>query len=198
MLHASREEPRIDLPTGVPARPPQAGTPEAMAPLCSVFRRSLKAQGLKYTPERAAILDAIIERDRVFEAEDLIQDLRDRGFRVSKATVYRTIKLLQEAGIITQALFDSRQSFYRLIYGKAPRDYIVCLHSGRVIEFTDPELQQVRDRICREHGLDPVAHRFQIYAIDPAAEDTPDSPPDASPAAPQDASPETPDAPPPA
>ena len=167
MPDASRDHARIEPPTATATPTPRVGTPEAMAPLCSVFRRSLKAQNLKYTPERAAILDAIIERDSVFEADDLIQDLRERGFRVSKATVYRTIKLLQEAGIITQALFDSRQSYYRLIYGKEPRDYIVCMKTGRVIEFTDPELVRVRERICREHGWDPVAHRFQIYAISP-------------------------------
>lgn len=142
-----------------------------MAPLCSVFRRYLKQQQLKYTPERAAILDAIIERDQVFEADDIIADLRERSFRVSKATVYRTIKLLQEAGIITQALFDARQAYYRLIYGKAPRDYIVCMKTGRYLEFTDAAVAAARDRICREHGWDPVAHRFQIYAISPEGRD---------------------------
>src|SRR5688572_9754907 len=69
----------------------------AMAPLCAVFRRYLKSQDLKYTPERADILNAIIERDDVFEVEELMSEMRRRGYRVSKATTYRTIKLLQEA-----------------------------------------------------------------------------------------------------
>ena len=83
-----------------------------MAPLCSVFRRYLKSQGLKYTTERADVLDAIIARDGLFEAEELLLELRKRGQRVSKATTYRTINLLQNAGIIVQALFDSKQSHY--------------------------------------------------------------------------------------
>ncbi len=139
----------------------------AMAPLCAVFRRFLKSKDLKYTPERADILNAIIERDSVFEVEQLLKEMRDRGSRASKATTYRTIKLLQEAGIITQALFDSRQSHYQLIYGKQPRDYIVCMKTGRHIEFNSEELVSLRDRICREHGWEPVGHRFQIYAISP-------------------------------
>jgi Fur family ferric uptake transcriptional regulator len=102
----------------------------AMAPLCAVFRRYLKSRSLKYTPERADILDAIIERDDVFEAEELLLEMRRRGYRVSKATIYRTIKLLQTAGIITQALFDSKQAHYQLIYGKAPRDSMVCMKTG--------------------------------------------------------------------
>ncbi len=140
---------------------------EAMAPLCAVFRRYLKSQNLKYTPERADILNTIIEEDDVFEVEELMLDIRRLGHRVSKATVYRTIKLLQEAGIITQALFDSKQSHYQLIYGKMPRDYIVCMKTGEHVQFTDPELIELRNRICEKRGWDPIGHRFQIYGISP-------------------------------
>ena len=141
----------------------------AMAPLCSVFRRFLKSKDLKYTPERADILNAIIENDGVFEVERLLRDMQARGSRASKATTYRTIKLLQEAGIITQALFDSKQAHYQLIYGRQPRDSIVCMKTGRHIEFNSAELVALRDRICREHGWEPAGHRFQIYAISPQA-----------------------------
>jgi len=149
------------------ARPFDDPDVAAMAPLCAVFRRYLKSQNLKYTPERADILDAIIERDDVFEAEELLIDMRDRGYRVSKATIYRTIKLLQEAGIITQALFDTRQAHYQLIYGKQPHDYMVCMKTGRHVEFSDDELVRIRERISREFGWEAVGHRFQIYAISP-------------------------------
>ncbi len=138
-----------------------------MAPLCSVFRRYLRSQNLKYTPERADILNAIIECDDVFEVDQLLMEMRRRGHHVSKATIYRTVKLLQDAGIITQALFDSKQAHYQLIYGQAARDYIVCMKTGKYIEFSDDELVALRNRICQAHGWDPVGHRFQIYAISP-------------------------------
>lgn len=141
-----------------------------MAPLCSVFRRYLKAQGLKYTTERADVLDAIIARDGLFEAEELLLELRRRGHRVSKATTYRTINLLQNAGIIVQALFDSKQSHYQLIYGKEPRNHMVCMKTGRLVEFQSAELIAVRNRICKELGWSPVGHRFQIYAVSPEAQ----------------------------
>jgi Fur family transcriptional regulator, ferric uptake regulator len=138
-----------------------------MAPLCSIFRRFCKSRNLKYTPERADILDVIIQRDDVFEVEDLMTDLAKRGYRVSKATVYRTIKLLQDAGIITLALFDNKHSHYQLIYGREPRDSIVCMKSGEHIEFVSPELVKLRDTLCRAHGWEPVGHRFVIYALSP-------------------------------
>jgi Fur family ferric uptake transcriptional regulator len=153
--------------------PPPPPTPRgiddaaAMVPLCAVFRRYLKSLNLKYTPERADILNAIIERDGVFEVEALLAEIRQRGYNVSKATVYRTIKLLQDAGIITQALFDSKQAHYQLIYGKQPRDYMVCMKTGKTIEFTEPELAELRRRICEKYGWDPIGHRFQIYGLSP-------------------------------
>ncbi|MHC5024463.1 MAG: Fur family transcriptional regulator [Planctomycetota bacterium] len=163
----------------IPVPPPSPDDPRvaAMAPLCAVFRRFLKSHNLKYTPERADILDAIIERDGLFEVEELMLEMRHRGHRASKATVYRTIKLLQDAGIITQALFDARHAHYQLIYGKAPRDYMICMKTGRVLEFTDDEITRVRDRICHEHGWHSVGHRFQIYAISPEGRATPDEEP---------------------
>lgn len=155
------------MAVALPPVPPLSPEAAALAPLCAVFRRHLKAQGLKYTPERADILNAIIERDEVFEADQLLMEMRARGHRVSKATIYRTIRLLEEAGIITQALFDPRQSHYQLVYGKAPCDFLVCMRTGRRIEFTSDELVALRERICREHGWTPMGHRFQIYALSP-------------------------------
>ena len=144
--------------------------PGPLMPLCSVFRRFLRNQGLKYTVERADVLQAIIDHDGSFEVEELLLDMRQRGHRVSKATVYRTLRLLQEAGIITQALFDSKQGHFQLIYGKEPRDVMVCMRTGRAIEFQSPELTELRDRICSELGWEAVGHRFQIYALSPESD----------------------------
>ncbi len=145
------------------------GLRQSMAPLCSVFRRFLKSKGLKYTIERADVLDAIIARDGLFEAEELLLELRKRGHRVSKATTYRTIALLLDAGIIVQALFDSKQSHYQLIYGKEPRDHMVCMKTGKLVEFQSRDLTALRNKICKELGWTPVGHRFQIYAVSPDA-----------------------------
>jgi len=133
-------------------------------PLCAVFRRRLKEEGQKYTPERAQILDTIIQIDDVFEAEQLQERLRASNFRISKATIYRTLKLLQDAGIIQQVLLDSDQASYQLAYGQAPRDLLIRTDTHEVVSFEAPELVALRDRICREHGLEPQGHRFHIFA----------------------------------
>ena len=133
-------------------------------PLCSVFRRSLKDEGLKYTPERAAVLDTIIQLDGLFEAEKLLDELKGQGHRVSKATVYRTIKLLQEAGIVQRVIADGDQARFQLVYGSSPHDLLVRLDSDEVIELEIPELVEIRDRVCAKYGLEPEGHRLHIFA----------------------------------
>jgi Fur family ferric uptake transcriptional regulator len=133
-------------------------------PLCAVFRRHLKALGQKYTPERAQILDVLIEMDDLFQAEELLDRMRNAGYRVSKATIYRTIKLLQEAGILQQVLMDSEHAHYQLAYGRRPHDLLINVETNEIIQIELPELIELRDRICRAHGLSATGHRLQIYA----------------------------------
>lgn len=148
--------------------PPPPSAPEfrITEPLCAVFRRHLKSLNQKYTPERARILDTLIELDDVFQAEQIQSTLHDAGYRVSKATIYRTIKLLQEAGIIQQVLVDAEQSHFVLAYGKKPRDLLVNADTGGITTVEIPELGAIRERVCAEHGLKAQGHRLLIYATE--------------------------------
>lgn len=132
-------------------------------PLCAVFRRRLKAEGLKYTPERAQILDAIIQMDEVFEADALLERMKKAGFRVSKATIYRTIRLLADAGIIQQVLLDGDQAHYQLAYGTRSGGILVNVDTNEITPIDVPELAALRDRICAQHGLRPEGHRLVVY-----------------------------------
>lgn len=136
-------------------------------PLCAVFRRKLKSEGLKYTPERAQVLDAIIRTEGVFEAESLRASLRRAGARVSKATVYRTLRLLLDAGIVQRVLFDGDEARYLLTYGGPPHDLLIRVDTRAVESIDAPELIALRERLCRERGLEARGHRFQVFATAP-------------------------------
>ena len=150
-----------------PGQPPQED--DLIQPLCAIFRRFLKRKGLKFTTERAQILEAVLAKKGVFEAEALLDELRQADHRVSKATIYRTLKHLREANIITEVLIDSRQSHYELSFGREPKGHLVCVETNQIIEFPAHELIELRDRICKQYGFDPVSHRFVIYGISPEA-----------------------------
>ncbi len=142
--------------------PPIEFTP--FEPLCAVFRSHLRDLGHKYTPERAQILDTLVVMDDLFQVDQLIDAMKESGHRVSKATVYRTIKLLQEAGIIQQVLFDAEHAHYQLAYGRKTRDIIVCVDTNEILSIEIPELRALTERVCEQHGLSPESHRLQIFA----------------------------------
>lgn len=155
------------IPTNTSGDPQESdllGDFDIIEPLCAVFRRALKGEGLKYTPERARILDTIIRLDGMFEADQLLEQMRDDGFRVSKATVYRTIKLLEDASIIQRVLFDRDQSHFQLAYGKAANTLLIHVDTGEVQAIEVPELIALRDKICAARGLKAEGHKLQIFA----------------------------------
>lgn len=138
-------------------------------PLCAIFRRFLKRQGLKFTHERAVILDAVLAREGVFDAEGLFDEIKAGGRRVSKATVYRTLKHLVEAGIIDEVLIDSRQAHFQQSFGRDPKGHLACLETNQIVEFPTKKLTAMAQKICREHGFEFISHRFVIYGVSPQA-----------------------------
>lgn len=144
-------------------------------PLCAVFRRKLKSEGLKYTPERAQVLDTVIRLGGPFEAERVLQDVRAAGFNVSKATMYRTLKLLIEAGIVQRVLVTEEQSYFQCVYGRAANHLIIRtdVESGATasdssterFEVLDlPEVREICEKLCKERGLTMRGHQLHVFA----------------------------------
>jgi Fur family ferric uptake transcriptional regulator len=148
------------MPRGAEPTPP----PEIIEPLCAVFRRKLRSVGLKYTPERAAVLDAAVRAEGLFEADKIIEDVKAGGIRVSKATVYRTLKLLQEAGVIQRVPLDTDQAFYQTVFGRRASDLILRLDTGQAIAVELPEVVDACREACVSRGLSFRAHQLVIYA----------------------------------
>ena len=155
------------MPTAT-ATPSEIPAIQLFEPLCSVFRRHLRGVGQKYTPERAAVLDVLLQVDDIFQADQILTKMRSLGHRVSKATLYRTIKLMQDAGIIQQVLFESDVAHYQLVYGRRPRDLLIRVDTHQVLQIDVPELVEIREAICKRLGLSSQGHRFQIFAAGPA------------------------------
>jgi len=153
-----------------PAPTPDAYGFSIIEPVCAVFRRALKGEGLKYTPERANVLNVVLRFEGLFEAEQVLDRVKGDGFRVSKATVYRTLKLLAEAGIVQRVLLDSEQSHYQLVYGQgAPKHILVRVDSNSVTEIEVPGLEEVVHAVCAARGLELAGFRLHMYATDAAS-----------------------------
>jgi hypothetical protein len=144
-------------------------------PLCSVFRRKLKSEGLKYTPERAQMLETVIRlgaSDALFTADRILVDVRAAGFDVSKATMYRTLKLLIDARIIERALSTTDQATFRCVFGEAVSQAtgdVALLRPGHPpAPIPDAELRQslaaACEAWCKRQGVQYAGYRVEIHA----------------------------------
>lgn len=156
--------PAMELRPNAAAAPPGAMPPAIEEPLCAVFRQHLKGLNQKYTPERAHILDTVLRFDGLFEAEQLEQTVREGGFRVSRSTVYRTLDLLEDAGIIQRVPFERDRSHYQLAYGKSAGTLLINVETGDVETLDLTEVIAAAERLCRERGLELEGHRLHIFA----------------------------------
>jgi Fur family ferric uptake transcriptional regulator len=130
-----------------------------------VFRDFLRTRKLKYTTERLAILKAVQKFGRPFEAEELLLTLRESEYRISKATIYRTLKHLLDAGLIKQVYFGGgKQAHYDFVNSADAHDHLVDFDTGKIIPFASEQIAQLSQEIAKKLGFTPVYHRFQIVA----------------------------------
>ena len=141
-------------------------------PAEEAFRSHLSDRGLKYTNERRLVLQAAMRNDEHFEAEQLLLDMRQAAMRVGKATVYRTLKLLVDCGIVKEVPFSSKQVHYEHTYGQDPHDHMVCRQCGRIIEFDAADVMKLRTILAARHRFHAVSHRFQVIGLCEACEKT--------------------------
>ncbi len=151
----------------IPKVPSPSKPAAPFEPMCAIFRRYLRGEKLKFTPERAMILDGALRQEGLFSADMLVEELKLINHHVSRATVYRTLTHLHDAGILKQVFFDNKQSYFEVIVGGNANDYLICVETGRVIEFSSDRLKKLRDEICKEHGFEAVSHQFHIFGTGP-------------------------------
>lgn len=126
------------------------------------FQYYLQRNNFKYTKERKEVLKAIATLRRHFHAEDIHQQIKKQRSNVSLATVYRTVPLLINSGLITETLYDGGRAVYEKIYNKPHHDHLVCLRCGKIIEFTYPDVEKIQKNICQIYSFLPIEHRLEI------------------------------------
>jgi Fur family ferric uptake transcriptional regulator len=126
------------------------------------FRDFLKQKGLRFTRERDAIFREVLRTKGHFDPEELHNSLRERGVGVSRASVYRTLPLLMEAGVLEEVERTEKHAHYECTLGRSHHDHMLCLNCGRVIEFYSESLEKLQEKICRREFFDGVTHTLEI------------------------------------
>jgi len=127
------------------------------------FKALLAEQKLKFTSERKAIFEEIQTLKKHFDADELYAILQERGLKVSRDTVYRTLPLLLQCGIIQKSVGDGRREYFEPVGKKGHHDHMVCIECGKVIEFHSDKLENLQDKICKEHGFKLRFHDHRLF-----------------------------------
>jgi Fur family ferric uptake transcriptional regulator len=129
------------------------------------FEDFLEERGLRFTSQRRRILAQVLAMKGHFEAEDLHDRFRRKKERVSKASVYRTLPLLVEAGLLREVEFVERHAHYENLAGREQHEHLVCTSCGKVIEFRKPSLEKALAEVARAYGFEEKSHKVEITGL---------------------------------
>ena len=128
-----------------------------------LFTTYLEQNQQRKTPERYAILDEIYSSKAHFDVDELFLKMKTRNYHVSRATVYNTLDLLVESGLVKRHQFGQNTSHYEQAFGYKQHDHLICNHCKKVFEFCDPRVQQITSTMGQLLKFEVSSHSLHLY-----------------------------------
>ena len=130
-----------------------------------VFIKHIQKRGLKCTAQRELILEVFLINEGHVSGEDLYQLVRKKDPTIGQTTVYRTLRLLTEAGLAREVRFGDGRAHYEHNYKHEHHDHMICSECGKIIEFYSPELEAIQDAMAAKHRFELTSHLLRMIGI---------------------------------
>lgn len=127
------------------------------------LKKVLDDKHLKYTYERKIIFEEVSGLDAHFDADSLYERFKNKGLRISRDTVYRTLPLLLEAGVVQKSVGEGKREFFERVSGKGHHDHMVCVKCSAIIEFTCDEIESLQEEVCNKYGFKLIFHDHRLF-----------------------------------
>ncbi len=129
------------------------------------FSDFLDKKDLKLTSQRRTILHQAIHAKGHFSADQLLNFSKKQDQTISKATVYRTLALLKESGVLEEQDFGDGKKLYERAQGRNHHDHLICIRCGKIIEFENNPIEKLQDAEARHHQFQIVYHSLKLFGF---------------------------------
>src|SRR4029079_11912926 len=130
-----------------------------------LFLEHIQGQGLRRTGQRDLILDTFLDTEDHLTIEDLYQLVKRQDPTVGQTTVYRTLKLLTEAGLAREVRFGDNKTYYEHHYNHQHHDHMICTEWCKVIEFFSADIEDLQDQMADKFGFRPTHHSLRMWGV---------------------------------
>jgi len=130
-----------------------------------IFRDHIQKTGLRRTAQRDLILEIFLRTEEHLTSEDLYTLVHRQDSTVGQTTVYRTLKLLTEAGLAREVRFGDNKTYYEHHYNHEHHDHMICTECGMVIEFFSPDIESLQDQMADNFGFKPTHHSLRLWGV---------------------------------
>src|SRR6059058_3715401 len=146
-------------------RPPEKKAPKKSAAARERLATWIASRGLKATRQREVIVDAFFAQAGHLSVDELLHKAKERDPTIGAATVYRTMKILTDAGLASARHFEGGQTRYEAALDRHHHDHLICTSCGNIIEFENERIEELQDRVAGEHGFTVTHHKLELYGL---------------------------------
>jgi Fur family ferric uptake transcriptional regulator len=125
----------------------------------------IAARGLKATRQRDVIVDAFFSTEGHLSVDQLLEKAKERDPSIGAATVYRTMKILTDAGLASARHFEGGPTKYEAALDRHHHDHLICTSCGNIVEFENERIEELQDRVALEHGFIVTRHKLELYGL---------------------------------
>ena len=141
------------------------GCKEIQATVRQIISNYIEKKGLRKTPERFAILDEVYARTGHFDVETLYIQMKNASYQVSRATLYNTMDLLIDCGLVVKHQFGKNIAQFEKTYRCRQHDHIICTSCGKVEEYCDPRVHEIENTVAQVLDYTITKHSLYFYGI---------------------------------